>query len=1250
MSILHDPFRIATRSTRPFEAPYDRKPSPAEVRYLSYAAIARGVKGLFYYLYGPLAPEGGVADVDYNVDATGSELKKIASEVRILAPWLVDASRDYAPKNSRYPIANATLNGVSNPYDFDIQSFTTRAGERLVMVVNERVKTTDPAALTYHVVIDQATMDPFFRKGQVRVIDLLDGAENTRSNALPGSTLEFDTTIAKGDGRLYQIQSAISADIRIPKDGYNNPVAAPKAIKIRATLKNTGSVDWSPASHHVGIHVYPPDGSARGEITGLNLVSPVPSGGSTLITLSIPTGPGTSITQDGTYELGIDLYEDGSPNKWFSNEQRISVMLTPPGYYPLLVDTFDAVPYSAPSDGLWKWDRSARMKIRASGDFERGPLGAPERNSRKDRLAINGHDGAVSHVGDYWSYYTFEFDIMIDLESQHASARAGWMILASSDAKSGYVLMLNSNDVHSSVLKNTIAVYKLTGTGLPASPFVTRPTGLTIKRGQWYHVKNIVSGSGSTIVATQIRELNPGQPVHDLAPWTDSGLPLFQTGRVGFYLKEPAYENTACNLSPAEQVGRCTGGAQGTVCKADVNCLGGSCTGEADYCYPDLDRGHFDNVAVYGHGTSPTPDPVGGLTSNSPAYPLTLRWNNPVNSGSVSHYRVYRSTDPAFVSPPPTLIGEPAGTSFVVESPGSYYYYRVTAVSDSNIEGAPSTAVYGAAPPAPQAVTQFNATEDHMKSVSLSWSSTANARSYRIYRGIGNFKLDPSTLIATVSGTTYVDSVANTYVSDSQLGLNGFTTYRYAIVPVSAGGAVASPTFSQDVTAPGSNLFSDDFAGSAAKWFVESGSWGVDGGTYRQSDKAVTAISTMSANSPLLTPRMADLSVEFTALISDSGGTPSDPAWAGMTFRKTNLHDQYSNISGGYSGYVVYVRTDGVVGIRTSGGNDAPSGPDRIVASASTGLLPNVARKVRVDVTQYRFRVFVDGTKYLDWTDSWGRSGAGYLDLVTYKADARFDKVNAYFRDGFTSSYVDRFYDGFACIPPTPDNGSYGSPCDPGWTQYSGLWLSEGYAPNGSLNQYVGAGTIGVASYPWRKFGNMLAEFIVSVNDNGGSELNWVAMTIRKNAATDRFGLSPASGYVIYYRVNGEVVLFNSVDGQMASAQTGLRLQATNGTPIERKVWIQASGNNIRVFVGSPIDLSPASGPVINLTDSNSRWSGDGYVDFTTYAVKTKIRNLSITRLAKNWTLVSGSYDSRWLHQLRARECGSRPIMSSCAA
>src|SRR5262249_51934790 len=160
----------------------------------------------------------------------------------------------------------------------------------------------------FRVVIQQASMPSIFSKadrvgGSVTVRELL---SNTVISTTPGTdssgpTLEFTYHgLSQGDGKLFQLQSPISADIRIPRDGYSNPVDrdASKPVTVNVTLKNTGTNTWTTTSHHIGVHVYAPDGTVIDQavnVTGQNFAANVAPGQQVTNLLTIATGPGTSM-------------------------------------------------------------------------------------------------------------------------------------------------------------------------------------------------------------------------------------------------------------------------------------------------------------------------------------------------------------------------------------------------------------------------------------------------------------------------------------------------------------------------------------------------------------------------------------------------------------------------------------------------------------------------------------------------------------------------------------------------------------------------------------------------------------------------------------------------------------------------------------------------------------------------------------------------------------------------------------------
>ena len=1189
-----------------------RKPTPAEIRYLTYTALARGVRGIFFYFYGaqhlPIGA-GGPADVDYHLDETGREVARLGSAIRAMSPWLVEASRDFPRKNQRPVAATASRSEAAPPgcpsegpaFDHDISSFTTRTGERLAMLVNEQLGACDPADILYQVTIEPGAAAALFANGSVTVRDVV--TNTVVAGPTAGPTLAFSTRLSQGEGKLFHLQRDFSAEISIPRDAYHNPVAAPKAIKAQVWLKNTGAQSWTTSganSTRMKIRVHAPDGSTS-EIVGLGLGGTVASGQSTTVTVSIPTGTGTNITQSGVYELGFDLYKV-TGNGSFDNEQRISVMVVPPAKAPLLVDTFDPVQFGSPVNSLHRWLRTGLMKIRG------------------DKLAINGGNAAHSLYGDSWTNYTLEMDVMIDVESQHESAQLGWMLRAAENRGFVFILRADSDDNPSS-----LTVYQRTAGG--GLDLVGTPHPVTIERGRRYRVKQTISGDLSVTISTQITPLDPLGTPTTIGVVTGS---LNLGGGVGFYLNEPAYVPGApCDRSI---IGRCQGGpVAGTPCIATANCLGGGgiCAGEDDRCYPGLARGHFDNVFVYETAPAPVAPAVTGLVTTSPSYPLSLSWNRPTSGHAgdavISHYRVYRGSTCSFTPSAANLVGEPAATTFVHRTAGTFCY-KVSAVTFANAEGPASSGVTGQVLAAPVAPT-VTATVNHMRSVNLSWTAIAGAKTYQVYRGAPGFTPSAEHLIATIAATatSVEDGPVNMYVSDTQLGLTAFETYRYAVVPVPADGIPIPATtgFSANVTLPGSNLFSDAFDGAATKWAPSSGTWAVSGSAYVQSSTSCAGTqgyctSRLKSLPPLEFPRMADVSMEVTVqIVADAG---AGTGFAGMSIRKKASTDQYGAAAGLVSGYLVSITGNGTVELRSTMG--AP------VASKATGLsaMAPAKRRLRVDASGPRLKVFVDGIKYIDYLDPAATWSAGYMDLTTYRAHVQYHDVNVFFREGFSDLAVGVERDTFPCPA--------GQVCPPAnWHLLGDTWLSNAVsAPDTYLEQPV-IGGIHAVTYA-NPVSDVRIAFTVTMTSDGGDNSNWVGMTVRKSQIGHKFA-GAYSGYLIYYRANGQVQIFNANTGNMA---TGNAPSPLNNS---RKVWIQVEGGTIKVFVGSPSANDPPLEPVAQATDTAGaggapQWTS-GYLDFTTYIVTAQIRNLSIGRLLPNWRTTSpfGTYDPRWMHQLR---------------
>ena len=995
--------------------------------------------------------------------------------------------------------------------------------------------------------------------------------------------LTFDYTLNQGDAKLFQLQSPLSADIRIPSGAYNNPVAVGKSVKVNVTLKNLGTRTWTTTGHHVGVHVYAPDGTyivQAANVTGQSFGSNVAPSQTVALMLTIPTGPGSSLNQTGTYGLGFDLYEDGAPVTWFSNEQRISVMAVP---NPLLVDTFEFGCIQSTS-GL-----PVQVEPDAVHDHPRGQA----RHQRPER-------GAQPLGDSSWNDYTFEFDAMIDAESPPDSAYVGWVFRASGLGNDGYMFQLAANVAP--VNPNSIRKHIKTNGQYVGS--VT--TGIVVKRGAWHHIKQVLSGS---TIKTYMDDV-----VTPVDVWTDTH---HNSGRVGFRLFETPYRTT--DTCMAETVASCVGGANaGSPCSIDANCLGGNCSGGTDTCYPGLERGHFDNVSVYKtSGTSPVPVQVTGLAVAGTSSRLKLSWNRAEDSttggANVSHYRVYRSTTSGFTPGPGNLLAEPATTSYTDTSAavGTTNYYKVKAVSNTNVEGAASAQASGAATALPPAMA-VTAVANSMKLVTLTWTPNGAAK-YSVHRGSAGFVPSTDNRVATVMSSScsttcsYDDATTNTFVSDSQLGLNAFKSYTYVVVPVSASGGVPAQCTANPptqclatVTTPGSKIFSDGFDGGDSQWQPLSGSWNIGSSSYNQA-------STLGAStSSIIGKRLANFSAEFTVQITSDPNDPGGLNWVGMTIRKNNQSDKFGGI---YSGYLLYYRANGAIELFNN--------IDGVLATANTGLVPTAQpRRVRIDATGNNLKVFVDGTKFIDWTDPKLRRTAGFFDLTTFSAAASFRDVNIFFRDGFSTSPKEGLFFDFFEGPATQ------------WQPLSGSWSVASSAYTQSSTSGVSVTDIVDSATHWQ---DMTVEFTVQITNTGGNSTNWAGMTIRKLRQTDMFG-GFYTGYLIYYRANGIIELFSATEGVKQTFDTTLPPTVPGG----RKVRIEATDYNIKALVWNGASWILA----IDYTDPN-RLFGCCFFDLTTYGVAARYQDVKVSSVQNasfmdGWTLSdAGAYDLSSLGQLK---------------
>jgi fibronectin type 3 domain-containing protein len=187
-------------------------------------------------------------------------------------------------------------------------------------------------------------------------------------------------------------------------------------------------------------------------------------------------------------------------------------------------------------------------------------------------------------------------------------------------------------------------------------------------------------------------------------------------------------------------------------------------------------------------GPQPPAAPT-GLAAAAASSQVTLSWNA---SASATSYKVKRSTT---TGGPYTTVNSPAVTNFTDTglTNGTKYYYVVSAVNAGG-EG-PDSAEVNATPllSAPAAPTGLTAAAGNAQ-VTLSWTASAGATSYRVKRSTtsgGPY----STAVASPSATNYTDTTVT----------NG-TPYFYVVTAVNAGGESGN---SNQATATPANLAPD---------------------------------------------------------------------------------------------------------------------------------------------------------------------------------------------------------------------------------------------------------------------------------------------------------------------------------------------------------------------------------------------------------------------------------------------------------
>ncbi len=172
-------------------------------------------------------------------------------------------------------------------------------------------------------------------------------------------------------------------------------------------------------------------------------------------------------------------------------------------------------------------------------------------------------------------------------------------------------------------------------------------------------------------------------------------------------------------------------------------------------------------------------------------------------------------------------------------------------------------------------------------------------------------------------------------------------------------------------------LYTDSFDDNNPEpWIVKGGDWTINNnayGTVRAAGVWSTYVFLPYDYSDGIFE--ADVRIDQTA--------KDNKNWAGLTFRQQGATDSIQE-----SGYLVLLRADGDLALYT--------GADKTVASASNVVTSATAsfNRLRVEVTDFTFKVSVNGTPCLEWTDPNRRWRKGHFNLETGRTSSWFDNIH----------------------------------------------------------------------------------------------------------------------------------------------------------------------------------------------------------------------------------------------------------------
>ncbi|HET7902091.1 MAG TPA: family 16 glycosylhydrolase [Candidatus Nanopelagicales bacterium] len=360
------------------------------------------------------------------------------------------------------------------------------------------------------------------------------------------------------------------------------------------------------------------------------------------------------------------------------------------------------------------------------------------------------------------------------------------------------------------VLRNGVVAASLTGTSFT-------DTGLT--NGTAYSYSVVAANMTGPSAATAAVSATPQPP----APATPTGLAATAgNGQVALSWTASTYATGYKVLRNGTQVATPT-----ATSFADSGLVNGTA-----YSYTVVaSNGTGDSAAttaVSATPRAPAPATPTGLVATAGNAQVALSWTA---SAYATSYKVLRGG---------TQVGTLSGTSYVDTglTNGTAYGYAVVASNTTGDSTATAAVAATPRPPAPTTPTGLVATAGNAQ-VSLSWTASANATSYKVLRN--------GTQVAAPTGTTFTDG-----------GLTNGTAYSYTVVASnmtadSSASAAASATPTASSTLPPipagySQTFLDDFTGST----VDSSKWNVRNNTSNSNEQSYLLASNVTESNGLL--------------------------------------------------------------------------------------------------------------------------------------------------------------------------------------------------------------------------------------------------------------------------------------------------------------------------------------------------------------------------------------------------------------